>query len=62
MKRGAPCKDSLHARLAKLKVKGELTLTNENQRNRALKYARHNRMLLVTRTLANGKILVWRQS
>jgi hypothetical protein len=61
-KPGAPCRDNLHSRLAKLKVKGELTLPNENQRNRALKYARNNRMIFVTRTLLDGKIVLWRQS
>jgi hypothetical protein len=47
--------------IEKIPVKGEMLLDNDNQRNRALKFARENRRMFVTRAY-KGKILLWRAS
>lgn len=54
-------KDSLYEMLNKIPVKGEVILPSENARNRALKFARENRRMFITRQTAKG-ILLWRQS
>ena len=54
-------KDGLLSRLERIPVKGTVILESENARNRALKYARENRRMFITRRTAKG-ILLWRAS
>lgn len=54
-------KDSLYETLFNIPVKGEIILPSLNARNRALKFARENRRLFITRQTAKG-ILLWRAS
>ena len=61
MKCGPKRQDSLLSRLERIPVKGETILESENHRNRALKFARENRRMFITRQTAKG-ILLWRAS
>jgi len=50
-------KDGLLSRLERIPVKGTVILESENARNRALKYARENRRMFITRRTAKGILL-----
>lgn len=62
LKRGPVRRDDLYDRLENLKVKQEMEVADEKERNRCLRFARANRMFIITRKKWDGRILVWRQS
>jgi hypothetical protein len=53
--RGPKRKTDLFDRLERVKVGHEIVLAGENERNRALKFARKRKLFFVTRTTPEGK-------